>query len=494
MNTEIVAIGDAAKIRDIVGDFDHVEEDDVFVASVPSTCCRSIIASLTSEGIRAVPYRQFLKTIQSAQKYTPLTKIDSAEAFRWFRTGLEFFGVTYSGSFEMYSVDRKDVRACTRADQIGSCTMSNNGAIYGFARGLSASFHANDSMDLIFDVRLEEAIESMVFNPTDTYVALRTSSTVELYDIFRGRFLGSFKAQPFHLTAEHIHLCGDDIVCRFDSADLGCIADRIDRLELRPSRRVVACDKDRVARFTDGKIQRIVYESAKCTMSKTYAYIKDVQFVFSDNGLYVLITKNTGSHDQYILENFMDNKIATLSLDFRPELISVSDSQLVLQSSDFEVGFFSRDRYTFRKVKSIRKEGPVLVALRNSVCAIYDSESGHIEFYDKMELRSAYSHPDCAGLLWSQSGLYLGSFCRSETSGCLVQVFDSNGVLMFKRVFGSLKDFSWRPFASIDQETRERILEEHCEEDIMEDTEEARGVDELLAEWKSYLLSKIHAK
>lgn len=493
MNTEIVAIGDPAKIRDVVGRFDYAEGGDVFVASVPSTQCVSVIASLAREGIKAVSHKQFLKAIQTTKKCMPLQKIDSSEAFKWFRTGLEFFGITYSNSFEMCSVDKKDVKTLNKVEQISSCTMSNNGAIYGFVRGSSASLHINDSLDLVFDVRLEETIESVTFDPSDSFVALETASSVVLYDIFRGICLGSFKVQPFYFTAGSIHLCDQDLTCRLDGTDPTCILDRISRMELKTGRRLIACSKNRTAKFIDGKIQRIVYDNGGCITSKTHAYIRDVQFIFSDSGLYALITKNTGSHDQYILENFMDNRITTLNLDSRPESISVSDDMFVLQDSSFEVGFFSRDRYIFRKVKGIRKEGPVLIALRNSVCAIYDSETSHVEFYDKTELRSVYIHPDCANLLWSQSGLYLASFSTSEVSGCLVQIFDNNGALMFKRIFGCLRDFTWRPYMELNPEAREKILQEHQVDNLMDEVEDEKETGGQLAEWKSYLLSKIQS-
>lgn len=493
MNTEIVAIGDRAKIRDIVRRFDHAEDGDVFVASIPSTQCRSVIASLVREGVTAVTHKQFLKTIQTTQKYVPLQKVDGAKAFEWLRTGLEFFSVIYSNSFEMCSIDRRDVKVLNKVEQIGNCTMSNNGAIYGFVRGLSASFHINDSLDLVFDVKLEETIESVTFDPTDSFVALRTPSSVVLYDIFRGACLGSFEAQPFHFASDSIHLCAQDLTCKLDSIELTPIIEGVSKMGRDGSRQLTACDKNRTARFVDGKIQRIVYDNAGHIMSKTHAYIKDVQFLFSNNGLYALITKNTGSQDQHMLENFKDNKITTLNLDSRPESISVSDDLFVLQGSDFEVGFFLRDGYVFRKVKGIRKEGPVLIALRNNTCAIYDSETGHVEFYDKTELRSVYSHPDCASLLWSQSGLYLASFSTSEFSGCLVQVFDNNGVLMFKKVFGSLRNFSWRPYPEPDQKTKERILQEHEAEALVDETENIKDTSDMLAEWKSYLLSKIQS-
>lgn len=494
MEIEVVAIGDPVKIEPVISNFLHCKQGNVFFISVPKTLQGYIISCLTSEKIKAMTYAQFKKFLSGPRSIRDLLSISAEEAFGWLRAGVDFFYVTYGNCFEMNSIEKKKIHNIHKIEPISQCFVSNNGAIYGFIKGQLASFFIGDELELIYEIKLDSTVDSIGYSEDDGLAALVTAETVSVYDIFRGLLICMFPAQPFYLSEDSIYFRTSDQRVLLTDGKLENAMEKMTSKEKTGS--FSAFKMGREAKFLDAEPQQIMYSGVRPygqPTVKRMAYVKNVDFYFGKSRLFAVITKNPGSGNVYLIESYLNEEITSLTLDSKVLDISVSDDFFVLQLSSYEVHFYAKDKYSFKRVETIKKEGPVKFSCFDTLCCLYSTSSGNIEFYDNAVLRTMYSHSGCTGIEWSPNGLYVATFSYSATSGCLVQIFNNNGMLMFKKVYNSLSKFGWRSTPEINKETRQRILKEHSLNEIEENDSDGMDKDAqlLLKEWKSYLASRI---
>lgn len=489
MNSEIIAIGNPTKIHKIVKEFTFTEDNEVFVISVPTFRLKSVLSMLANDSIKAFTYKQYQRILETTQKFEPLEEIDREKSFEWLRTGNEYFHCTYANSFEICSIDKKTVNVVTKVEPVGKCFMSNNGAIYGFANGSSASFHIEDSLKKIFDMKLDDPIELISYSEDDSFVALHCKEDVLIYDLFKGIQVVSFPNQPFSFFKNSLYFRDCDTLIDLNDSDF---SGKLQSLSMKEETRSFSqYDHNRIARFEDGPIQKVIYDNLGSATVKTHTYTTKIEFHFAETRLYALITKSIGKTEHFIIESYLNGEITSLPLGFNPIAISVSDKTFVVQDEEYTVSIYSKEKYTFRKLKTIKKRCPQLISIRSNVCILYDKDLSTIEFYDKGTLRSAFNQNTCTDISWSKSGLYVSAFSCSTSSGGLMQIFNINGQLMYKKIYSCLSKFSWRSFVDIDLETKIDILKNHEDEFVEDEIDEQKDTSDLLAEWKAYLLSKI---
>lgn len=484
MNTEIIAIGNPKLTAEIVGKYDFKNEDDVFVVSVPTSASRTVIAELNNEGIEAYTYNQYLKMIKTNQKLRKISMI--GDIFEWVRSGYHYFYCNYSSSFELFSLDKKEVKSCLMIEDISGAYLSNNGAIYGFVKDNQVIFHTEDTLSLVFDLKVDGVVKNVEFNRNDSVVAIITDDLIVFYDIFKGQCLGSIIAQPFIFMEDGIYLREHDKTIGFNEID------GIKRCE-NVSESFSVVKKVRIARFENSQdLQKIIYTDSGKITSKTQTYIKNVDFIFAEKRLFALITKNINKEEQYLIESYFDGEITLNILEAGVNKVSVSDNMFVVQDSTNNVSFYVKDRYSFVLNKIVKKTGQVLLSAMGSVCVIYDTNTRLVEFYDKCVLRSAFNQDRCTHIKWSDCGLYVACYTTSDFLGCMVQIFNNNGFLMFKKIFSGLNKFEWRGFPDLLDSVKEEILANNpMEEDAKED--DVKDKSDLLAEWKGYLLLKMQS-
>lgn len=485
MNVEVIAIGNAEIIKDNIKGYSYINENDIFVVSIPSSYVKTLIYNLNTNGVKAFLYNQYLKILQTNQKLKNINKIED-NVYEWIKTGLHYFYCNYSNSFELFSLDKKDVKSVSKIENISKCQISNNGAIYGFIKGELVNFYIGDSLKLVIDLKMDDIVEDLEYNQDDSIVAVKTSSHIYFYDIFKGKKLALIEKQPFAFVKEGIYF---EKIDRFinDYSDLqnttvNSVTDEIKSFSVYK--------KDKIARFENNRnLQKIIFNDSGKITSKTQTYVKKIEFLFAEKRLFALITKNISGSDQFIIESYCDGEITLNIFENKFINVAVSDSMLIVQDSTHRIYFYIKERYTFRLHKKIKKTGPVLISAKNNVCVIYDENNSLIEYYDKGNLRSAFNQDKCTNISWCENGLYVATYSCSENLGCMVQIFNNNGFLMFKKIFNSLKSFSWRGYPELDLNVKEEILKNNPIEEENE-TEEIKDKDDLLAEWKGYLLFK----
>jgi len=511
MDAELIAIGDPLKIKPIISKFLYTSANDAFVISVPRNLLKYISNCLASEGVKALPLPAFRKALGPTKDSLPLAPLDSSAAYAWLRTGSAYFHVTYNGVFEMNSLDRKAVNTVNRVESVSMCQVSPGGAIYAFMRGAAVSFCIGDSLELIFDLKLGEAVEGVVFSEDESVAAVQTALTVQVCDIFRGCVVYEFPTEPFSLfdngRSVYLHDSGIELSINNNLVDLAALdkadsmphkvestLDKVDSAHKADSiktKSIRSYKNNKVAMFLNGEFQKIIYKD-NSTTTKSVTHVKSVRFLFANTRLFAFLTKNPGSGDFYVLESYANGEVTSLSLDFDILDIAVSDDFFVLQLSNLEVQFYARVKYGFGLVQAVRKDGRAKLSCFGTLCCIFNSATNNVEFYDRAVLRSVYAHPGCTDIEWSQDGLYVSVFSYSETAGCLVQVFNSNGVLMFKKVYNCLSSFGWRRHREVGEDEKERILKEHSLGEVEEKDEDGDKDKEILArEWREYLLELV---
>ena len=491
MDVELIARGNPEAIRKIAEDFEYAEKDGIFLINIPKNLLKYTLNLLNSSNIETIDYSHYIQIVQSEIKSSEINRINSEEAFKWLRTGKEFF-YTISGSrFEMHSMDKRNVNVVSSAEPITKCFMSNEGGIYGFIRGQSASFHIGDNLDLLWDVKLKHIPNKIIFSDNNKYVAICMVNKSHIYNLMKGSFISSINFTDFCFVQDSIYFSAINRL--LEISGLNQMKLTLDELSLEP--KGLSCSiysKNRTARFEDDKLQKLIYDNGKEQTIKNYINVKKVDLNFTENRLFVFLIKNPGKEEHYSLDSMHDGEVTSNSFDFRILSWTVSDNFFVVQQSNHEVKFFNKEKKLFTLVNTIKKDGQVLFAITNTMCCLFDSSSNSIEFYDKGELRSIFSHPGCTQIKWSESGMYVATFSCNPATGSLVQIFDCDGFLMFRKIFNSLRDFEWRFFPEVPEDERKKILAVHSLVEIEEpEDDEIIKKKILLKEWMDYLMSKI---
>lgn len=492
MDVELIARGNPEIIRKIAEDFLYAEKDNVFLINIPKNLLKYTINLLNSSNVETIEYSQYIQTIQSDIKTSEITKINSEEAFRWFKTGNDFFFTITGSRFEMHSIDKRNVNVVSSAEPVTKCYFSNDGCIYGFIRGFSVSFHVGDNLDLLWDIKFDLSPNKITFSDDNKYVAICLSNKAQIYNLFEGKYLASVNYTDFYFVNDSIYVA--NIHRLIDIAQLSK-TEFLNLNELSIESKGLShseYNRNRSVHFEDGKLQKLIYNNGKEQIVKNYVNVKKIEFSFTENRIFAFLIKNPGNEDHYSLDSISNGEITSNSFDSKILSWAVTDNFFVVQQSNFEVKFFNKEKRLFTQVNSIKKEGQVIFAVKSNVCCLFDESSNSVEFYDKGELRSIFSHPGCTEIKWSDSGLYVSTFSCNPVIGSLVQIFDVDGSLMYRKIYNSLKEFKWRSFPEVAEEEKKKILTEHSLDEIEEpEDDETIKKKILLKEWMNYLKAKI---
>lgn len=514
MGFHLIAIGNAESIRGVVGDRLFAEKGDTVVVSVAPSDVSVLSSQLEELGARVFSMARFSKILTGEQRLSLLKAYDTSTVYEWLGTGSEYFGISHSSEYELLSIRGKEVAVVNQVDAVSGGQMSSTGAIVGFIRGAVVSLHVNESLDKLNDFRFSELVESVRFDGSDSLLAVSTVSTVHVYRIRTSEELLSFPKQDFFFAGDRIHLSDGSYALEGPmespsgqprhSPESGIAAGHT-------TAKVMKAEGSRIARFIDGKLQKVVYYDGEKEHVKNQTNITAIEFHFSDSRLYAVITKNIAGVDQYMIESYFDGDITINKLDALPESIAVFDTGFVLSDSTRHLLFYQRERYSFTVARRIKKDGSVLVSASNGLVAVYDSSSRTMEFYDRpyignsagnnaqpvsfsgYELRAVHSHNGCNTMLWSDSGRYLAGIGLGDDNTAL-QIYNSNGKLLYKKTYSRVHTFQWRPTGKLREQEKRRLELAALEEESAESAEaedDELDTATLLSEWKAYLLSKI---
>ncbi|AFM98413.1 hypothetical protein EHEL_060400 [Encephalitozoon hellem ATCC 50504] len=440
--------------------------------------------------VRAHSLKEFYSIISAEDReYVPLKKLEPKEFVDFQFSGREQFAVLNDGVLSLFEQKTKEFEEMRGFNDVSKCAVSNDGMFVCFFVGSIIEIRVGRSLEIFSKVKLNDEVTDVLFSPDNKFIVAFTKKETSVWDIFKNEcivklqgvrgdvvfdegcacFLGQRKSFSLSLGRE----------VEFDQklAEMKCIRHH---------------NHQRVE-FGGDKIQKIIYSKGEYKLSKTHANIEDIKFYFSENRCFALMTKNIQKKSVQFVESYGADGITLTQLGGCAEQIEVSDKMFAVVDSKQTLLLYSRDKFSFNMVKQIKKEDDLLIALYDDVCCVHDSDTGNIEFYDNGELRSAYSHPSCTSISWSHSGLYVASASIGDCSSGLVQMFNKNGRLLWKKVFNRLSLFMWRPFMHIPEEDKIKAIEQFegsIADDLSGEEECTADVGELLSKWKSYLISR----
>ncbi|TBU18565.1 hypothetical protein CWI42_060480 [Ordospora colligata] len=501
MNNQVVLLGlekDEINIPEIT-DANSVHEDEVCVVQMKTSHqVYTLLKKLEGiEGVRAYSLSEFYGTIAVKDKeYAPLKRFEKKEFVEFQFSGDEQFIVRCNNEFSVYDQQSKQMTIINKFKMNGKCKASDDGIFVGIFQSNSVEIRAGQRLYVFSILHTDGDVMKITFSQCSRYLGVYTTKGVELWNVMKSKCI---LKTGYEVKNEHginsvvfdegmMYLAGSKIVF---SLNLEREVEPSDKYENIKS---VLQERNQIVSFSDGRVQRIVYKMEEYKFTKTHANIDEIRFIFAKNRCFALIAKTINKVWIYFVESYGRDGITQTQLTGKIEQIAASDGFFVAVNSENVVFFYSRTKFGFKLMKEVRKEDGVIVALQDNICCLYDMDSGNIEFYDNSELRSTYTHHQCTEIVWSQSGLYVCSFSTGNCSSGLVQVFNRNGKLLWKKVFNGLMLFIWRPFMPISEDEKAKALSEFSGEisDEIDNDGEGANKEELLSRWKNYLLSKKH--
>lgn len=258
----------------------------------------------------------------------------------------------------------------------------------------------------------------------------------------------------------------------------------------------VAVCGEKMAILTKGDIKSIVFVSECETLEKNQPNIAKADFVWSRSFLYVH-KRVSGKKDLDFLECYGDGTILMYQCENEVVDFKVSDNYVVLFDSESFVIFLQRKK-TLVEIGRVKKVNRVLLSMNGTgeVVAIYDNETDGVEFYGEGVLMSRHKHSYCNDIIWSKSGLFAVSVSGALNFGGLVQMYNANGRLLWRRTFSAMLGFQWCPYAVVDCSLKERVKREY---DVlvkelpatnMDNAADEDDVESLKRQWVEFLRKK----
>ncbi|KAH9411284.1 hypothetical protein HK407_06g11140 [Ordospora pajunii] len=448
------------------------------------------------EGVSAYSLSEFYGAIAAKDKeYVPLKRFDKNEFVDFQFSGGEQFIVRTDSEFSVYDQQSKEMTILNNFKMGGKCNASDDGVFVGIFQANAVEIRAGQRLEVLGVLHTDGDVKRIAFSRCSRYLAVHTVKGVELWDVMKNMCM---LKKACELSNEYgvygnavfdeglMYLSRSTVVF---SLELGREIEASDRYAGVKS---VQQERNQIVAFSEGRVQKIEYKMDEYRFTKTHANIDEIRFFFAKSRCFALMAKSIQKERIYFLESYGRDGITQTQLTGNIEQVAVSDGFFVVANSENVIFFYSRTKFGFKLMKEVRKEDCVILALQDNICCVYDTDSGNIEFYDNSNLRTTYTHHLCTEIVWSYSGLYVCSCSTGSCSSGLVQVFNRNGKLLWKKVFSGLILFAWRPFTWISEDEKAKALSEFSGEissEIDSDGEDA-SKEELLLRWKNYLLSK----
>lgn len=258
----------------------------------------------------------------------------------------------------------------------------------------------------------------------------------------------------------------------------------------------VAVSGDKMAILTKGEIKSIVFTSKGSTLEKNQPNITKADFVWSRSFLYVH-KRVSGKKDLDFLECYGGGRILMHQCESEIVDLKVSDDYAVLLDSESFVVFLQR-KTTLVEIGKVKKVNRVLLSMNRTgeVVAIYDNETDSVEFYGEGVHMSTHKHSYCNEIMWSHSGLFAASVSGALNFGGLVQMYNANGRLLWRRTFSAMLGFQWCPYAAVDSSLKEKVRREYdalvkdLPLEYLEYAAEEDDVESLKRQWMDFLERK----
>lgn len=395
----------------------------------------------------------------------------------------EEFVIVNDGNFSLWSINNEDVDSLHKKQISGLFYISNTGLFMVNCYKDKLVCYATNFSKIFTKLYFDSKISTVKFSSNDTFLIINTQSKVYVVNIFKGEII-------ITEDKENIEIDMDEKLIYLTDSKKCLNIDTLNDIKYPDDLKIYKTLGDQSMCFYEGRSQKVIYSTRKFCTKKNQANIDKINFGFTNKIGYAYFTKTLKNLNLYTLEIYKENKIYMINFDTKPVDFKVSNNMVLVFDTLKNVIFYKQDKTGYIKFKNIEKEGDVILSLSRNVACLYDEITENIEFYDKGELRSVYLHRGCSELQWSKSGLYLAAV--SETSG-LLQIFNNNGKIIFKKVFNIFDKFIWRPFITLTDEEKEKINNYDICKYISELNVSAASeynLETLITKWKNFLISK----
>ncbi|AFN83132.1 hypothetical protein EROM_060380 [Encephalitozoon romaleae SJ-2008] len=440
--------------------------------------------------VKAYSLKDFYDTMSSEDKeYVPLKKLEPREFVDFQFSGREQFVILNNGILSLFEQKNKEFEEISGFNDVRKCMVSNDGVFVCFLVDSTIEIRVGRRLEVFSKIKLNDEVVDVSFSPDNKFIVVFTRKETSVWSTFKNECLVRQQGGKGEIAFD------EDCVYFLDKGKAFSLSlGKEVALDQKLSNvKFIKYHNDQKVEFSSDRVQRIRYTKGEHKLSKSHANIEEIKFHFSENRCFALITKNIQKKNVQFVESYGMDGITLTQLEGCVEQMEVSDKMFAIVDSKQTLLLYSRDKFGFNMIKQIKKEDDLFIALYDEICCVHDSDTGNIEFYDNGELRSAYSHPSCTSILWSHSGLYAASASAGDCSSGLVQMFNRNGKLLWKKVFNRLSLLMWRPFIRIPEEDKAKAIEQFegtVTDEVSSSEEHTVDVDELLSKWKSYLISR----
>ncbi|EED44615.1 metal-dependent hydrolase of the beta-lactamase superfamily III [Enterocytozoon bieneusi H348] len=401
----------------------------------------------------------------------------------------EYFIIQQHNTFELLKLDTTKIKKTLSIDNIQKFCISNCGNIFGFIKHTEIKFFANETLDLFYNLDINESIENCIFSNNDKYIAIQTSTQIIIFEFAKAKHILSIDYQPFTFFMKN-----NKIYLNLNNNEIIDIENHTKKAHFKnyEKSKIYTGNGMYAEYICEDKMQIIKTEF----ISKNYINITDIHFYFTTKKIFAVITKKIGNTNQFYIDIFNQDQITTIVLKLQPISFNFTDDTFVIVYTNNQIDVFEKKGYGFRCIKTINKLGEVLTSINNSVLVIYDIKNEILEFYNNGSKVASYTHKLCSNLIWSTSGLYLAAY-SSETkveSGGMVQIFNIDGKLCSKQIFTGLNALLWRPYITNKSKYISIPYDLSKDNDDIEyssNESDLLSIQQLTIDWIQYLKSKI---
>lgn len=521
MNSQIIAIGEPEIIKKIISEKVYMSEGNTFVINVEMYDQPKIMAELQNRGIEVCHKAKMDYLLETDHKFVNYEPIDKETVYDWLKRGAEHFGIVQSKEFLQFSLEKEIPKVVNKIRMVESIRFSNTGAFIACFGKNMVVFYVNETQNKVLELEIEGVVEDVLFYNSDRYVAIISTRFVVVYHLLKFKEIFKANRKDFCFTNDgfyydiikykiieentinKIYACEDSSVGIKSTAVCSKLINNLKALSHKYEfKSFVKASGNQIVEYLYDNISKLTYRNGDKVQFKTTNWIVKENIYFSKSNMYVITVKFIQKKISYDIETFSESGVTVNNLESAVQSIAVSDKYFVIYDKACNLIFYVKNKYSYYVLRKIKKEEcSGIVSTMNGMTCFYNSISSNLEFYDivsinnklDVKLKCVYAHQGCTGLKWSDSGLFLAVYSAGTVNG-LLQIFNVNGKLIYRKTHGGLSEFEWRHFKKLSDESKAKIgmmPEDFCKDEF-EKEEDVKDIAILLSEWKAYLTNKLN--